>query len=187
MNRNVTLNVILLSVLVLALAAPLVAPLIAQLTAQRRSENVEVTVEDLVATPVGVSITLRASGSSDRIRMLIGVSEGRSIARAMRGRKSSRPMTHDLFKEFLDRNGWKVQKVLIRDLASGTFLADLTVEKGRETQVYDARPSDAIAIALRFGAKIYVSKHVFDQQRENEERQEKPVKPDSSEPETLRL
>ena len=175
MNRNVTL----LLVLVLALAA--------SLAAQRRNEAVEVTVEDLVATPVGISITLRAPGSSDRIRMLIGVSEGRSIARAMRNRKSSRPMTHDLFKEFLDRNGWKVQKVLIRDLASGTFLADLTLEKDSETQVYDARPSDAMAIALRFGAKIYVSKHVFEQQRENEERQEKRIKPDSSEPETLRL
>ena len=157
------------------------------LAAQRRNEAVEVTVEDLVATPVGVSITLRAPGSSDRIRMLIGVSEGRSISRAMRNRKSSRPMTHDLFKEFLDRNGWTVQKVLIRDLASGTFLADLTVEKDSETQVYDARPSDAMAIALRFGAKIYVNKHVFKQQRENENRQEKRVKPDSSEPETLRL
>ena len=175
MNRKVT------SALVMALA------LSVSLTAQQRSGTVEVTVEDLVATPVGVSITLRAPDSSDRIRMLIGVSEGRSIAQAIRHRKSSRPMTHDLFKEFLDRNGWKVQKVLVRDLASGTFLADLTVEKDRQTQVYDARPSDAMAIALRFGAKIYVSKHVFDQQRENEERQEKPVKPDSSEPETLRL
>ena len=183
MNRNVTL----LLVLVLALAAPLVVQLTAQRTVQQRSETVEVTVEDLVATPVGVSITLRAPDSSDRIRMLIGVSEGRSIARAMRGRKSSRPMTHDLFKEFLDRNGWKVQKVLIRDLALGTFLADLTLEKDRETQVYDARPSDAMAIALRYGAKIYVSKHVFKQQREDEERQEKRVKPDASEPETLRL
>ncbi|MCH7978139.1 MAG: hypothetical protein IH935_04065, partial [Acidobacteria bacterium] len=64
MNRNVTLNVTLLLVLVLALAVSLTAPL----TAQRRSENVEVTVEDLAATPVGVSITLRASDSSDRIR-----------------------------------------------------------------------------------------------------------------------
>ena len=175
MNRNVTL----LLVLVLALAAPL--------TAQQRSEDVEVAVEDLVATPVGVSITLRSPDSSDRIRMLIGVSEGRSIARAIRGRKSSRPMTHDLLKEFLDRNGWKVQKVLIRDLALGTFLADLTLEKDRETQVYDVRPSDAMAIALRYSAKIYVSKHVFKQQQENEERQEKRMKPYSSEPETLRL
>ena len=113
MNRKVTL----LLVLVIALAA--------QLAAQRSSENVEVTVEDLVATPVGVSITLRAPDSSDRIRMLIGVSEGRSIARAMRGRKSSRPMTHDLFKPRRDqgcRQAW------------GVFLARPETEEERKPQ-----------------------------------------------------
>ena len=172
MNRKVTLLVVLVSTLFL----PLVA--------QRRNGAVEVKVESLVATPVGISITLRASDSSAHINMLIGVSEGRAIARAMRHQKTSRPMTHDLIKNFLDRNGWRVQKVLIRDLAAGTFLADITLERNNETQVYDARPSDAMAIGLRYDAKIYVNEHVFEQQRESEEEQ-KELKP--SEPETLRL
>lgn len=175
MNRKATLAL----GLALALSMPL--------TAQQPGGDVEVTVEDLAATPVGVSITLRARDSSNRIRMLIGVSEGQSIARAIRKRKAPRPMTHDLLKGFLDRNGWKVQKVVIRDLNSGTFLADLTIENDRTIQVYDARPSDAMAIALRYGAKIYVSEHVFRQQRESEERREKRTEPEDSEPETLRL
>ncbi|MBI4463463.1 MAG: bifunctional nuclease family protein [Acidobacteria bacterium] len=153
------------------------------LVAQRRAEPVEVKVENLQATPVGVSITLRSSDSRDRVQMLIGFPEGQSIARAMNHEQGPRPMTHDLFKDFLDRNGWRVQKVLIRALQGGTFLADLMLENGRETQVYDARPSDAMAIGLRYDAKIFVNKEVFEQQKQEEERQQ--VKP--SEPDTLRL
>ena len=97
-------------------------------------------------------------------------------------------MSHDLFKSFLDRNGWRVQRVLIRDLKDGTFFADMTVGKDSETQVYDARPSDAMAIGLRFGAKIFVSKRVFEEQKKSdgdEDREDQGVKP--SEPETLKL
>lgn len=154
------------------------------LMAQHRSEAVEVKVEKLQATPMGVSVTLRTSDSRQSVQMMIGFSEGQSIARAMRQEGTSRPMTHDLFKIFLDRNGWRVQKVLIRTLESGTFLADLTLEHGQETQVYDARPSDAMAIGLRYGAKIYVNKEVFEQQKEYQGEPEE-LKP--SEPETLRL
>lgn len=155
------------------------------LAAQRGSEAVEVKVDRLEPTPVGVSITLRSINSKGAIHMMIGFSEGESIARAMRHQKTARPMTHDLVKSFLDRNGWRVQKVLIRDLAAGTFLADLTVEKDHETQVYDTRPSDAMAIGLRYDAKIFVNEEVFEQQRKNEEAPQQQVKP--SEPETLRL
>ena len=144
----------------------------------------EVRIVELEPTPAGVSITLRAVSSRDSIHMMIGFTEGESIMRAMSRQRTRRPMTHDLFKSFLDRNGWTVQKILIRDLSQGTFLADLTLEKGQETQVYDARPSDAMAIGVRYGAKIYVNEDVFGREKENEEKQ-KEVKP--SEPDTLRL
>lgn len=153
------------------------------LVAQRRADPVEVKVERLQPTPAGVSVTLRASDSRNSIQMMIGFPEGQSIALAMNHEKGPRPMTHDLFKTFLDRNGWRVQKVLIRALQGGTFLADLTLERDHETQVYDSRPSDAMAIGLRYDAKIYVNREVFDQQKQEEEREE--LKP--SEPDTLRL
>ena len=178
MNRKVLLPVLLLSLLFLPLKA------------QRRSEPVEVSVEDLQATPYGVSITLRSAESREVLNMMIGVTEGQAIARALRHEKTERPMTHDLLKTVLDRNGWRVQKVLIRNLArratsGGTFLADLVLEKGSETQVYDVRPSDAIAIGLRYDAKIYVNPEVFDQQRQDQEEELEKLKP--SEPDTLRL
>lgn len=162
----------------------LLATLLMSMKAQRRNEPVEVTVGGMEATPYGVSVTLRASQSRDAIRMMIGISEGEAIARALRHQRTPRPMTHDLLKAFLDRNGWRVQKVLIRDLAGGTFLADVTLERNGETQVYDARPSDAMAIGLRYDAKIYVNREVFELQRKGEEG-EKELKP--SEPDTLRL
>jgi bifunctional DNase/RNase len=169
MNRKVLFPVLLLSLLLLPLKA------------QRRSEPVEVSVEDLQATPYGVSITLRSAESREVLNMMIGVAEGQAIARALRHEKTERPMTHDLLKAVLDHNGWRVQKVLIRNLAGRTFLADLVLEKAGQTQVYDSRPSDAIAIGLRYDAKIYVNREVFDQQRQEEEK----LKP--SEPDTLRL
>ncbi|MBI4458631.1 MAG: bifunctional nuclease family protein, partial [Acidobacteria bacterium] len=88
----------------------------------------EVKVENLEPTALGVNITLQDVTSSERIQMVIGFSEGQSIAQALRDRKAPRPMTHDLFKAILDRNGWRVQKVLIRELSAGTFYADLTLE-----------------------------------------------------------
>ena len=159
-----------------------------RLTAQRRDEGVEVRVADLVPTRFGVSLTLRASDSSGDIHMMVGLQEGQSIARAMHNNQADRPMSHDLFKSFLERNGWSVQRVLIRDLKDGTFYADMTVEKDSQTQVYDARPSDAMAIGLRFGAKIFVSKRVFEEQKQTEgddDQEDRGVKP--SEPETLKL
>src|SRR5581483_11953931 len=96
--------------------------------AQRRDEGIEVKIDDLQATPVGVSITLRSFDSRETLNMMIGFPEGQSIARAIRHEKTERPMSHDLFKAFLDRNGFHVQKVLIKDLKEGTFIADLTLE-----------------------------------------------------------
>lgn len=152
--------------------------------AQQANEPVEVKIDEMESTPVGVSITLRAVNIPGSIHMMIGFTEGQSIARAMRHQKPPRPMTHDLLKSFLDRNGWHVQKVLIRELAGGTYLADLIVERDHETQVYDARPSDAMALGLRYDAKIYVHQKVFEEERKRQE-EPGPVKP--TEPETLRL
>ena len=184
MNRTVTLfrTVIGTTLGVAALAAWLI--LGRPLLGQQGSGPVEVQIVELEPTRAGVSITLRAVNSRESIHMMIGLTEGESIMQAMHGRETPRPMTHDLLKSVLERNGWKVQKVLVRDLVRGTFRADLTLEKGQETQVYDSRPSDAMAIGLRFGAKIYVNEEVFEQQQQYE-RQPQQTKP--AEPDRLRL
>jgi bifunctional DNase/RNase len=152
---------------------------IAALNAQSGSDPVEVAVADLQATPIGVSIALQAPRSEDRIHMMIGLNEGEAIARALQHQKAPRPQTHDLLKLFLDRNGWRVQKVLIRDFADESFRADLTLEKAGATQTYDCRPSDALAVGLLYGAKIYVNPQLFEQERDREDPLEVPP-PDSS-------
>ncbi len=134
----------------------------------------EVTVAPAMLTNLGFALTLRAHDSEDRIEMVVGFLEGNSIEMARRGEKAERPLTHDIFKTFLDRNGWKVDRVVVRDLVNGTFLADLVFTKDGQKQVYDARPSDAIALALRSGTKIYVAQKVFDLQKEEDKKQTTP-------------
>lgn len=149
----------------LYLAAILVLGACVSLSAQKREEALEVDVDEVEATPVGVSITLRAHGAKDAIHMMVGFNEGQSIARAIGHQDADRPSSYDLFKSILDRNGWRVKKVLIRSLMHGTYMADMTLENGHESQVYDCRPSDAMAIGLRYDAKIYVNQQVFDEEK----------------------
>ena len=131
----------------------------------------EVTVDRVALSNMGFFLlTLKAVEGVDRIEMIIGLLEGESIRMAQRKEKAPRPMTHDIFKTFLDRNGWKVERVLVRDLVEGAFLADLVFQKDGQKQTYDARPSDSIALALRSGAKIFVADKVFEQQRREDEK-----------------
>ncbi len=155
--------------------------------AQSPDDSVEVSVDDIGATPAGVSIILREPGSRDAIHMMIGLTEGRAIVRALHQQEAPRPMTHDLLKSVLDRNGWKVEKVLIRDLSRGTFLADLILLKDGERQIYDMRPSDAMAIGLLYGAKIFVRREVFDLERQGREGREDSPRQESEDPETKTL
>ena len=145
------------------------------LLAQQRLEAVEVRVEDLRATPYGISITLRSPVSGEPLHMMIGVSEGESIARALSHRDPPRPMTHDLITTILGRTGWRVQRVLIRGLSGSTFLADLVLEKNGETEIIDSRPSDAMAIAVRNDAKIFVNPEVFELERQREQQELEPL------------
>jgi Uncharacterized conserved protein len=72
-------------------------------------------------------------------------------------------MTHDLMKEMLERTDAAVHSIYIHTLEEGTFFAQIFVENDKGTLEMDARPSDAIAIAIRFEAPIYVAKEVLDE------------------------
>jgi bifunctional DNase/RNase len=161
--------------LILALTIGVTA---ASLPAQQQGEAVEVQVDDLQPTPYGISITLRAR-SGDILHMLIGVSEGEAIARALSHNNPPRPMTHDLMATILGRTGWRVQRVLIRGISGSTFLADLVLERNGETEVIDSRPSDAMALAVRSNARIFVNPEVFELERRREQQElEQPPRDD---------
>ena len=134
----------------------------------------EAVLEDVKLGEQGIVLTLRSIDTVDRIQIVVAEPEGFSILLALRKQKFKRPLTHDLFKNFLDRNGWSAEKILIRDIIDGAFHADVTIAKNGKRQVYDARSSDALALGLRFGAKIFIGEKVLQQERKLEEERQKP-------------
>lgn len=87
----------------------------------------------------------------------IGPFEAQSIALVLQGKNPPRPLTHDLLKSLCDTLGARLQKIIITDIRDSTFYAELFLEYEDKVIVVDSRPSDAIALALRSGATIYMS------------------------------
>jgi len=91
----------------------------------------------------------------------IGIMEASAIAAALEGIHYSRPMTHDLFKSFIDTFGATIEKIEVVDIKDNVFYALITVEIEGKSLTIDARPSDAIAIAIRTKSPIFVANHVI--------------------------
>lgn len=98
-----------------------------------------------------------------RLPIIIGVFEAQAIAVQMESIVPNRPMTHDLFKSFATALRYTVKEIVISDLREGIFFAEIVCGDTLETVSIDARPSDAIAIGIRFGAPIYVAEHILDE------------------------
>lgn len=109
------------------------------------------------------ALILEEQNGFRRLPIIIGAFEAQAIAIALEKMQPNRPMTHDLFKTTLDLSGTKITEVIISDLIAGTFHAALIGVKsdGNPIQV-DARSSDAIAMAVRFGCPIYTTEEVMD-------------------------
>ncbi len=110
-------------------------------------------------TPI---IILKSVKGDQAVPIWIGLLEATSIASALRDIKFDRPMTHDLFKNFIDSLEMAVSKVEVCDLKDNTFYARIYFVSEAKSFDMDARPSDAIAIALRFGAPIFVDDKIFE-------------------------
>jgi bifunctional DNase/RNase len=107
-------------------------------------------------------ILLRGPDDERTLPISIGQLEAQSIAMKLYHVNFPRPLTHDLFKSAFERIGCKVVKAVIYALTDSTFYANLYFEHGGETIEIDSRPSDAIALAIRWDAPIYVEEKVFD-------------------------
>jgi bifunctional DNase/RNase len=97
-----------------------------------------------------------------RLPIIIGAFEAQAIALEMEGIKPPRPLTHDLLKQITDNLGAIVNEVVIDELRENTFFAKIVIEVSGLTQEIDARPSDAIALAVRAEAPIFVATAVMD-------------------------
>jgi bifunctional DNase/RNase len=87
----------------------------------------------------------------------IGTAEAQAIAMQMQGISPPRPMTHDLIKSILDQTGVEFQKVVIQELKDTTYYATIWLHTNRKDLQIDSRPSDAIALAIRFHRPIFVA------------------------------
>lgn len=92
----------------------------------------------------------------------VGPLEAQAIALVLHGEMPPRPMTHDLLKTVCENLGGMIQKIVITDIRESTFYAELYLEHNGETLIIDSRPSDAIALALRCEAPIYMETRLIE-------------------------
>ncbi len=109
------------------------------------------------------ALVLGEEGRSRRLPIIIGMFEAQAIAIEIEKITSTRPMTHDLFKSFAKQFDYTVEEVIISELKEGVFFAKLVCSsnKGLRKVDIDTRPSDAIAIGLRFNVPIYTYEHIL--------------------------
>ncbi len=124
-----------------------------------RAQIVGLTMDPASNNPI---IMLKVAEKEELIPIWIGLLEATSIASALQKISFERPMTHDLFKNVMGRLGVDLLKVEICDLKENTFFARIHFSSAAGQFDMDARPSDALAIALRFGAPIFVDDKVVE-------------------------
>jgi uncharacterized protein len=133
-----------------------------------------IALDTRTGTPI---VVLNDDENRRALPIWIGTAEASAIIRQLENIKSARPMTHDLMHNMLTELGYKVVKIEINDLNSDTYYASIHLVGAEEkTLVIDSRPSDAIALALRAEASIFVTANVIadgtistDQERDEEE------------------
>jgi bifunctional DNase/RNase len=107
-------------------------------------------------------VVLKEEGLERYLAIWIGPYEADAITIKLQGVEIARPLTHDLLKQSIDRLGAKVSHILVNDLHDDTFYARVVVDKDGERIELDSRPSDAIALAVRTQAPVFVSESVME-------------------------
>jgi bifunctional DNase/RNase len=124
---------------------------------------IPVQFDKLLLSNMGFIILLKGEEDERTLPIFIGTVEAQSIALYVSSVKMPRPLTHDLMKNVLEYLECGVARIEVSDIVEGTFIARLILwYNGSEIEI-DSRPSDAIALGLRFGAPIFVEEHVMDE------------------------
>lgn len=129
------------------------------------SNLVPMTIKGLMLDPVSNSpiVVLKDGDEKIFLPIWVGIFEANAIALQLENIATPRPMTHDLLKNVMNHIDATVTKIVINDLRDSTFYALIHVTVGSRMLEIDARPSDAIALALRTAAPIFVEQSVLDQ------------------------
>lgn len=110
------------------------------------------------------ALVLGVPGESKRLPIIIGGFEAQAIAIELEKMKPTRPLTHDLFKNFALHFGIRVKEVIINKFDDGIFFSKLLcISHDGEQSEIDSRTSDAVALSLRFNCPIYVKENVLDE------------------------
>ncbi len=126
--------------------------------------QIEMVIKGLMVDPVtNMPIIILRDKDGDRVLPIwVGIFEANAIALQIENISTPRPMTHDLLRNVIQDLHGAVQKIVVSDLKENTFYALIYVRVNGESMAVDARPSDAIALALRTQAPIFVEDHVID-------------------------
>lgn len=151
-------------------------------------EKVQVDILGLSTSPSSAgayALILKETNGKRKLPIIIGAFEAQSIALELEGMKPPRPLTHDLMRNIIDTFAVSLNEVCINELRDGTFYAKLTIEGLSETYEIDSRPSDAIALAVRYGAPIFVGEEVLNEagvvSEDEDDSTEEPVKEEATE------
>ncbi|MGB0196363.1 MAG: bifunctional nuclease family protein, partial [Flavobacteriales bacterium] len=127
-------------------------------------KKVEVEVSDIAlsgSSSGAYAMVLSEVSGNRKLPIVIGGSEAQAIAIEIEKMKASRPLTHDLFKSAFGAFGIRVLEVVIYNMVEGVFFAKMLCVSDDQTEEVDCRPSDAVAIAYRFGCPIYCAESVM--------------------------
>ena len=133
-------------------------------SAVKATNEVEMQIRGLMMDPVTNTpiIVLKDVGSDQVLPIWVGIFEANAIALELEKTTLPRPMTHDLMQNMARGLNAEVRKVVVSELRDDTFYAVIWMEHAGETVTMDARPSDAIALALRWDCPIYVNRDVLE-------------------------
>ena len=122
-------------------------------------------IKGLMLDPVSNSpiVVLKDENEKFFLPIWVGIFEANAIALQLENISTPRPMTHDLLRNMIAELDGRVTRIVINDLRDSTFFAQIRLLVGEKTLEVDARPSDAIALALRAEAPIFVAQSVLDQ------------------------
>ncbi len=126
---------------------------------------IPMSIKGLMLDPVSNSpiVVLKDEAETCFLPIWVGIFEANAIALQLENIATPRPMTHDLLRNMISELDARVTRIVINDLRDSTFFARILLAIGEKTLELDARPSDAIALALRVEAPIFVAQTVLDQ------------------------
>jgi uncharacterized protein len=125
-------------------------------------ELVDVRIDEVTKQPF---LELKASDGTNRVLPIaVGLPEGAAVKYGLEQRTTPRPMTHDLLGHVLEACGATLDQVVITDFHDQIYFAELHLSLGADRKIVSCRPSDAVALAVRVGASIFVNDEVLDRQ-----------------------